>query len=555
MKPPRGSTTRAQDEVVPVCIVGGGPVGMTLAIDLASRGIRCTLVERNAQTTRHPKMDITNARTMELFRRVGLVPALRAAAVPENHPFDVSWVTSMAGHELHRFPYPSVDAMRKRIRETNDGSQPLEPPMRVSQVEIEPVLKRAIDAHPLVTVRFGVAFEELRETSNAVVATVREAETGRTEEVACSYLVGCDGGTSRVRSALDIALIGKSRVMERFMTHFRSDAREVLQRWGVAWHYQSPKGTLIAQNDRDIWTLHSRFPHGRSPSDVSPSALLEAFAGTSFPHAVLVANAWSPHLVVAESYGRGRVLLAGDAVHQYIPTGGYGMNTGIGDAFDLGWKLAATIIGFGSPELLESYEAERRPVGIRNCEASRAHNQRRIEISALYGNDLDGVNSDQWRRDAAAAIAAIGNLENEQTGVEYGYRYAHSPITLDDGSGTTTECTDYYQPNSAPGARLPSVFLNDGSALYDRLAQWFTLISFDDDVPEGIVRAAQRRQVPLQGIVVSEPSLRAIYRSRHLLVRPDHHIAWRSAPGAAVYDDDEVIARVVGSSRSSPTRT
>jgi 2-polyprenyl-6-methoxyphenol hydroxylase-like FAD-dependent oxidoreductase len=523
---------------------------MTLAIDLASRGIRCTLVERNAQTTRHPKMDITNARTMELFRRVGLVPALRAAAVPESHPFDVSWVTTMAGHELHRFRYPSVDVMRKRIRDTNDGSQPLEPPMRVSQVEIEPVLKRAIDTHPLVDVRFGVTFEALRETPDGVIATVAEAETGRTEEIACTYLVGCDGGTSRVRSALDIALNGESRVMDRFMTHFRSDAREVLQRWGVAWHYQSNNGTLIAQNDRDIWTLHSRFPQGRSPSEVSPSALLEAFAGTSFPHTVLVANAWTPHLVVAESYGRGRVLLAGDAVHQYIPTGGYGMNTGIGDAFDLGWKLAATIIGFGGPGLLASYEAERRPVGIRNCAASRAHNQRRVEIAALYDDDLEGANSEQRRRDAAAAIATIGNLENEQTGVEYGYRYVRSPITLDDGSGAT-EVADHYQPNIAPGTRLPSVFLNDGSALYDRLDPWFTLVSFGDEIPEGIVLAANRRGVPLRSIVVADPSVRDIYRSRHLLVRPDHHIAWRSGSGTVAYADDDVIARAVGHVPSS----
>jgi hypothetical protein len=396
-----------------------------------------------------------------------------------------------------------------------------------------------------VNVRFGVAFEELHETRDSVIATVRAAETGRTEEIACTYLVGCDGGTSRVRSSLDIALHGESRVMDRFMTHFQSDAREVLQRWGIAWHYQSNNGTLIAQNDRDIWTLHSRFPQGRLPSEVSPSALLEAFAGTSFPHTVLVANAWTPHLVVAESYGRGRVLLAGDAVHQYIPTGGYGMNTGIGDAFDLGWKLAATILGFGGPGLLASYEAERRPIGIRNCAASRAHNQRRVEIAALYGNDLEGAQSEQRRQAASAAIATIGNLENEQTGIEYGYRYSQSPVILDDGSDAT-ESSDHYQPTATPGARLPSVFLSDGSALYDHLDPWFTLISFNDAAPEGIVRAAERRGVPLRSLVVEDASLHDIYRSKFLLIRPDHHIAWRSVSGAVDHDDDDIIARVVG---------
>src|ERR671934_2735481 len=123
---------------VPVLIAGGGPVGMTLACELARRGVACLLVERNPTTTRHPKMDITNARSMELFRRLGLVDALRAVAVPEANNFDVSWITGLSGHELHRFRYPSVVEWRRRMRERNDGSMPGQPPMRVSQGEIEP---------------------------------------------------------------------------------------------------------------------------------------------------------------------------------------------------------------------------------------------------------------------------------------------------------------------------------------------------------------------------------------------------------------------------------
>ena len=177
----------------------------------------------------------------------------------------------------------------------------------------------------------------------------------------CSYLVGCDGGTSQVRGCLGIGLDGQSRVVQRFMTHFRSRATGVLQRFGVAWHYQSVAGTLIAQNDRDIWTLQTRWPKGIAPEAVDAHALLRGFAGCDFDYEILVANAWTPHLLVAESYGIDRVFLAGDAAHQYIPTGGYGMNTGIGDACDLGWKLAAALHGFGGPGLLASYDAERRP--------------------------------------------------------------------------------------------------------------------------------------------------------------------------------------------------
>jgi 2-polyprenyl-6-methoxyphenol hydroxylase-like FAD-dependent oxidoreductase len=221
---------------IQVVIAGGGPVGLTLARDLARRGITCMLVERNRTTTRHPKMDITNARSMELFRRLGLADQLRAVAVPESNNFDVSWITSLSGHELHRFQYPSVTEWRRLIRDSNDGSMPGEPPMRVSQVEIEPVLQRSIQANPRVEARWGIAFEDLSQDAEGVTVTLR-ATDGRTEQVRCAYLVACDGGQSQVRSCLGIRLEGQSRVMQRFMTHFRSRATNVLQRWGVAWHY------------------------------------------------------------------------------------------------------------------------------------------------------------------------------------------------------------------------------------------------------------------------------------------------------------------------------
>ena len=213
---------------VQVLIAGGGPVGMTLACDLARRGITCMLLERNLTTTRHPKMDITNARSMELFRRLALADELRAVAVPESNNFDVSWITSLSGHELHRFPYPSVTEWRRMIRETNDGSMPGEPPMRVSQVEIEPVLQRTLQAEPRVEARWGVAFDDLCPDEEGVTATLRRADGG-TEWVRCRYLVGCDGGGSQVRSCLGIALEGQSRVVQRFMTYFRSTSTDVLQ--------------------------------------------------------------------------------------------------------------------------------------------------------------------------------------------------------------------------------------------------------------------------------------------------------------------------------------
>jgi 2-polyprenyl-6-methoxyphenol hydroxylase-like FAD-dependent oxidoreductase len=184
---------------VSVLIAGGGPVGMTLARELARREVTCMLVERRPTTTRHPKMDITNVRSMELFRRLALADELRAVAVSESHSFDVSWITSLSGHELHRFRYPSVTDWRRLIREANDGSMPGEPPMRVSQVEIEPVLQRSIQAEPRVEARWGVAFDHLSQDQDGVTATLRTAE-GQTEQVRCSDGY-CTGGGRRARAA------------------------------------------------------------------------------------------------------------------------------------------------------------------------------------------------------------------------------------------------------------------------------------------------------------------------------------------------------------------
>jgi 2-polyprenyl-6-methoxyphenol hydroxylase-like FAD-dependent oxidoreductase len=336
---------------VPILIAGGGPVAMTLALALARLGVQAMLVERNPNTTQHPRMDITNVRSMELFRRLGLVEKLRSVAVPEAHCFDVAWVTTMAGYELHRFRYPSVIDKRAEIARNNNGSQPLEPAMRVSQIVIEPALKRAVEAEPRICSRFGTAFEECTQDADGVTAIVRETETGQTETIRCAYLAGCDGGASRLRSCVGIQFEGQARIAQRYMVHFRSPAREMLQRWGIAWHYQSPRGTLIVQDDVDHWTLQTRPKPGDDLDRVEPDALLARFMGWPIPREILVANPWTPHMLVAEASRQGRALLLGDAAHQYDPTGGYGMNTGIADACDLAWKLTALVRGIGGPGL------------------------------------------------------------------------------------------------------------------------------------------------------------------------------------------------------------
>jgi 2-polyprenyl-6-methoxyphenol hydroxylase-like FAD-dependent oxidoreductase len=528
----------------PVLIAGGGPVGMTLALNLARYGVRSILVERNPSTTQHPKMDLTNGRSMELFKRLGLVDKLRAVGVPGQNSFDISWITSLAGYELHRFVYPSADAAREVIRTKNDGSQASEPGLRVSQIVIEPVLKRAVDESGLVDVRFGTLFEQIiAQDDEGVLAAITDTATGRTETIRCQYLAGCDGGGSRVRRQLGIELDGDMAVAGAYMVHFRTQARDVLQRWGTAWHYQTGAGTIIAQNDEDIYTLQSWLPPGQDGSKLQPREVLEGWVGQKFDYEILQANPWTANFVVAQHYVKGRVVLAGDAVHQFIPTGGYGMNSGVADAAGLSWVLAALIHGWGGPKLLEAYERERKPTAWWHLEAARRHMGVRIAIGQVYAEagDLERPEAASKRAEVARKIAALGNAENESWGVELGYRYDDSPIISAEADPPAIDPLR-YAPSTWPGARLPHVFLDDGGSVHDVLGLYYSLIALVDFDSSVIEDVAERLAIPLTIVRLGQAGLRDIYQRDFLLVRPDQHVAWR---GDALPDDLAMLLRQV----------
>jgi 2-polyprenyl-6-methoxyphenol hydroxylase-like FAD-dependent oxidoreductase len=515
----------------PVLIAGGGPVGMTLALNLARYGIRSMLVERNAATTTHPKMDLTNARSMELFKRLGLTEKLRDAGVPRENAFDVSWITSLVGNELHRFCYPSADEKRAIIHSKNDGTYASEPPLRVSQVQIEPVLKKAIDESPLVDVRFGTTFERIvSEDADGITVELAGEATGKTYEVRCAYLAGCDGGGSRVRRGLGIELDGDMAVAGAHMVHFRTDRRDLLQRWGPVYHLQTARGTIIAQNDHDIYTLQAWLIPGLNVDKMRPEDVLEQWVGTPFEYEILQANPWTANFVVAQSYRKGRALLAGDSAHQFIPTGGYGMNSGIADAAALSWVLAARLQGWGGDTLLDAYEAERKPIAWWHLEAARRHFLVRLDIGQIYeeAGDLDGddVGAEARRQATGAKIEAAGNNENESWGVELGYRYDGSPVIASETDAPAIDPIT-YRPGTWPGARLPHIFLADGSSVHDKLGLYFTLIAIDDVDGAKLEDAASALQIPLEIVRLGRPDLRSLFEREYVLVRPDQHVAWR----------------------------
>ncbi len=565
------------DIQVPVLIVGGGPVGLTLAMELQHQGIKALLCERNQQTTSHPKMDITNGRSMELFRRLGYSNEIRSHAIPEENPFSVIWATGLAGSELARFDYPTVKQCWQQIKDDTSGTLSVEPYMRVSQIIVEPVLKGILERDAsLIDVRFGFKFERFEQDEEGVTSVLTECNTGKEITVRSQYLVGCDGGGSRVRRGLNIEL-DKISVAELlndaggisanlkhsvknlfrgilpldgrvYIVHFKSKDKKLLDKFGVAWHLQTPQGaTLIGQDDVDTYTIHIPLQVGQNPKKIDPKAFLFKALGMEFDAEVLVSNYWQPQLALADSYGKDRVWLAGDSTHQFIPTGGYGMNTGVGDAVSLGWKLSSILNGWGDSGLLAAYENERRSIGARNRRAAKRHMAVRIKITQQDNNLIhrNNANGERARKKVGQYITQQGNLENEAWGIELGYRYATSPIIChEEGNEPLTSWQD-YTASTWPGARPPSLWLNNDMALFDLFdAKGFTLVRFTDQDVSALETAATKAGVPLKVVDVRERRAHELYERDLVLIRPDQHVAWRG--NVLPKDVESIIDKVRG---------
>lgn len=562
-----------------VLIAGGGPVGLTLALELERHGIDAILIERNPSTTRHPKMDITNGRSMEIFRRLDLIDKLRQVAVPSDHQVSVVWATNLAGEELARFDYPSVDEVYRKLREDNDGRMALEPGMRVSQVVLEPVLKEALDNHcKHIDLRFGWGLESFEQDDEGVTATIKCTETGKKKSIRARYLAGCDGANSVVRKGLGIPVntITPLEILEandrnnllddyrgeplqdpkrwpaRHQIHFKSNDRELFEQFGGhTWHLQFPDGTtVISQNDLDTWTMHLLPDLYPGIDDADPKDVLHKILGSECDCEILESNRWYPRLGLADNFGSGRVWLAGDSVRQVIPTGGYGMNTGIGDAMALGWILAANVSGWGGSQLFAAYEIERRHVSARNRIASGTHASIRGKISRSNPGEIlfqKGPQADEARTTLGDYILELGNLENEAWGIEWGYRYDESPVIWHEEGDAPAYEWEYYEPGTWPGVKAPNVFMSDGQPLFDLFGKGMTLLSFGEAGSEVLVEAADAAGVPLQVLTIRDSHVSKLYEKALVLTRPDQHVAWRGdQQPSTLAEAAEIINRIRG---------
>ena len=517
-----------------VLIVGAGPVGLTLAIDLGRRGVRSILIERKEAPEFLPKMERCNARTMEIYRRMGLAEKIREAGFPRDAPMDVFIVTSLTEPPLLHLPYPSVAEAEAKIAKCRDGSEPLEPYQLISQYTLEPLLKAAAERIAGVSVRYGCELLTFSQDAASVTATVRQADGG-TADIETRYLVGCDGGGSTVRKELGIKLEGDANILELRQALYRSD--DLFERIpiGKGRHYHVADGQstfLIVQDDTRHFTLHSVVER-----DADMAAMFEKAVAMPVDYEMLYVGRWKQNLLLAERYSDGRVFLAGDAVHLMIPTGGLGMNSGVGDAVDLAWKLAATIEGWGGPALLQSYEIERRRIGGLNVAASRFASTGRRAWRAMYRPSIRDATPEGAAARAALSEAARREQpkSNEMVGAELGYCYAGSPIVRNEEGDPPEHDFIRYRPSTWPGARLPHMWFEEGVAVQDRIGDGYTLLRLGGTQADASPLSGAFAAVgaPLAVLDLSGEALRDVYGRDLILIRPDMHVAWRgNAPPA-----------------------
>ena len=511
-----------------VLVVGAGPVGLTLAIDLGKKGVRCMLIEQKEAPQFLPKMERCNARTMEIYRRLGLAQRIRDAGFPRDCPMDVFVVNSLVEPPLLHLPYPSVAQAKAEIASRNDGTLPLEPYQLISQYTLEPLLKSVAETMPHVDVRYGCKLVAFEQDEASVRAQVRNHD-GSTATIKALHLVGCDGGSSTVRKQLGIKLQGEANIGQLRQALYRCD--DLFERIPIGkgrhYHVADEQATfLIVQDSTRHFTLHSVVEN-----DADMATMFEKTVAMPVKYDMLYVGQWKQNLLLADSYGKGRVFLAGDAVHLVVPTGGLGMNTGVGDAIDLSWKLAATLQGWGGSNLLGSYEAERRQIGERNVAASRYASLGRRRWRAAYRpNILDNTPEGDETRANLARIADVEQRKtNEMIGAELGYRYVGSPIICSEpGEGLADDFMNYV-PTTWPGARLPHLWLKDGTAVQDHIGDGFTLLRLGGTEADtsGLERSLRGYGAPLKVLDIDDEPAREIYGYDLLLLRADMHVVWR----------------------------
>jgi 2-polyprenyl-6-methoxyphenol hydroxylase-like FAD-dependent oxidoreductase len=546
-----------------VLIAGGGPSGLFLALDLASRGIPSLVVEpRDSVDHARPRAKTTNARTMTHLRRLGLADALRdASPLPVDYSQDVSFCTSLTGggaHELRRFRN-AFQLVPGRY-----GPQP-ECGQQVPQPVLEDVLRAAAAESPLVTMVTGWSLETVEAAPDSDSAghearytAVLSGPSGARHSIAAAFVIGADGGSSSVRRSLGIRLEGGSAALSNISILFRSSGLAAAVELDPAvqyWVVGADTSGMVGPMDLDgtWWAIIQGVDPKETVDTAGAAAMVRSLVGADVDIEILATDPWTARMLLAPEYRRGGVFLVGDAAHLNPPWGGHGFNTCVGDAANLAWKIAAVLDGWGGNGLLDSYEAERRPVAARTI-GDAAANGKALAYHFADSALLAGGEAGAAAREAARDALAVKQSEFDSLGLVLGYAYGDSPVVVPDGSPVPVEDPVVYVPSASPGALLPHAWLEGSTSVYDLLGKGFTLLvdeaalagSLAAQVFAPVVQAGNRKGIPVAVATVGRfddgTSPSELWRADAVLVRPDQHVAWRGNSAEAAADALAVAA-------------
>ena len=519
----------------PVLIVGAGPVGLTLALDLAWRGVPSLIVEPLTEVHPHPRAISIGVRTMEHFRRLGLDQKVIDAGVPRSRALDVIYVTRILGREIFRFPIPSIDELARDAAalaaQTPEIAASPYYKTWTAQAPLERMLRAEVARSPKIEARYGWRLESFIGNEQGVMATLIELASGRHEEVAPHYLIGSDGANSAVRAGLGIQMAGRGTLGEAVGLYFKAPAlaARLGARPGVMYWVLAPGcgGVIYTIDGGDEWIFNRYFAPREAASAEDPVALIRRALGEPLEIELLSVQKWLPRQLVADRYQSARCFLAGDACHLFVPTGGFGMNTGISDAVDLAWKIAARLDGWGGEKLLGSYETERRPIGLFNTrEAADNYDKSGTIFAVPEALEEEGAAGDAARA-AVAALLPPKIKHFAPIGVHLGSAYENSPLIIDDGTPPVPFDPVRYTPSARPGQRAPHAWLAPGQSVLDLFGRGFTLLRFGGAGGESLIAAAREAELPLSAADIADEAIARLYARRLVLVRPEGHVAWR----------------------------
>jgi 2-polyprenyl-6-methoxyphenol hydroxylase-like FAD-dependent oxidoreductase len=551
----------AARQTASVAIVGGGPVGLTLALDLAWRGVDVVVAEERFEgELPSVKCNHISSRSMEIFRRLGIARALRAVGLPDDYPNDVVFRTRATGFELTRIPIPSRLNRFCRSGGPDTGWPTPEPAHRANQIFFEPVLFRQAARTHGVSLLSRTRAERFTEHPDRVELTVCELDSGRERTIECRYLIGCDGGKSTLRRQIGAKLEGDDEIQRVQSSYIRAPRLRELVTPPPAWmsYIYNPEraGNLVAIDGEQTWLVHNYLLEDeRDFESVDRDRCIRALLGVAsdFQYEILRKEDWTGRRLIVDRFREGRVFLCGDAAHIWVPYAGYGMNAGIADAADLAWLLAAHLAGWAPQTVLEAYELERLPITEQVSRFAMRHAEGAIRERTQLPRELE-----EHSPRGAAARAQVGSAAYELhvqqfacAGLNYGYFYERSPLIAYDGEPAPSYTMSQYMPSTVPGCRAPHFWLEDGRSLYDALGPDYTLLRFDPGLEVApLVKAAEHRGVPLAVLEASRGRAdgadgdrhpqggAAPYRHGLLVVRPDQHVAWR---GDRIPDDPAAL--------------